>query len=129
MSLVSGGTAGFIVGWFGAGSAIFINILSVVFLSRSGIQQIINRIEYLKLRHDARNLLMNDAKVQKTLSDLTRNKQIESPEPEVLDWEKTPALRKAAERLGILEKQPNVEPGTFEQDQIIKPMIENLDRL
>jgi hypothetical protein len=124
---VSGGTAGFIVGWIGAGSTIFINILSVVFLSRSGIQQIIDRIEYIKFRYHALKLL-NDPEVQKILSHRTVREQIESPEPEVvLNWEKNPALKEAAERLGIFEEQPNVEPVTFEQDQTLEKVIEGLD--
>lgn len=111
MTVVFGGTTGFIVSWIGVGVTLATNLLGVVFLSRSLTQQVSNHLEYIKFRNQVLNLV-KDEEFQSTIDRIGIKKRIETNKLKLktLNWEKNPAIKQAAEHLGIFEEKPNPGP-------------------
>jgi hypothetical protein len=104
-TIVFGGTTGFIVSWIGVGATVFANFLGIILIGRSLAQQLRHDIEYRKFRNQAVKLI-KDEEFQKTIVSIV--KQIKGNNPKLqLNWEQNPALKEAAERLGIFEENPN----------------------
>jgi hypothetical protein len=108
----TGGTAGFVFSWFSVGAILVTppTILSA-FLLRSLGQQILHNMEYTKLKNSIGRLLKD-----KTLREeiktifIETQKQIDNSNKiklEYLNWNRDPAIKEAAERLGIFENAPN----------------------
>jgi len=108
----TGGTIGFVCSWFSVGAIVFTppTILSV-FLLRSWAQQILHNVEYTKLKNSIGRLL-KDKDIQEEIKKIlieTQN-QVDNSNKiklEYLNWNRNPAIKEAAERLGIFENAPN----------------------
>ena len=105
LTVVAGGTSGFIISWIGAGATLFANFLGAVFLSRSLGQQRIHNIEYRRFPNHMIKSRKGD-KFQKPKIGLAE--QIPNNNQNLqLNWEQNPAIKEAVERLGIFEENPN----------------------
>lgn len=108
----AGGTTGFVASWFAVGTILFAppTILSV-FLMRSLSQQITDYVEYTKFQNTLDRFFKNEDYDNKIRSVINKDyKQIansESIKLEYLKWNQNPAIKEAAERLGIFENAPS----------------------
>ena len=129
----TGGTAGFVLSWFSVGTVLFgpPTILSV-FLVRSSLQQIIDDIEYIKLKKNISKIyrIVKDENSIKEVTNifLEAQKQIDNSEAiklESLNWNKNPA-----ERLGIFENPPcankPLKLDTLDPNPELEKMLEEL---
>jgi hypothetical protein len=129
----TGGTFSFIWSWFLAGTTLVVppTLLSF-FLLRSSVQQIQHNVEYTKLKNSIGRFL-KDKNLQEEMKNLlikTQN-QIDNSKKiklEHLNWNKNPAIKEAAERLGIFESAPSAtEPlnlETLDPDPDLKKILE-----
>jgi len=114
----TGGAMGFIVSWFSVAATLVAppTILSV-FLVRSLAQQIQHNKEYTKIGR-----FLNDENFQENIKSIfiDAQKRIDNSNKiklEHLNWNKNPAIKEAAERLGIFENAPRAT-GQFTLDTL-----------
>lgn len=124
----TGGMAGFVFSWFSVGAILATppSLLSI-FLLRSWYQQVQHNGEYTKFKNSVRRLF-KDENFQEEMRNLAieTQKQVENSKKiklEHLNWNKNPAIKEAAERLGIFKNAPSVhEPLTLDPD--LKKILE-----
>jgi len=107
-------------------------ILSL-FFARSFAQQIIHNIEYTKWKNNVTRLL-EDKDLKKSIIEILQNVQNQTNnrnaiKMEDLNWNKNPAIKEAAEQLGIFEKEPSsAGPINLDTaDPALKKMAEEFD--
>ena len=107
-----GGTTGFVSSWFSVAAILLAppTLLSV-FLLRSLDQQIHNNAEYTKFKQNI-GRLFKDKNFQENIETIfieTQNniKNSKKIKLEHLNWNKDPAVKEAAERLGIFKNAPS----------------------
>lgn len=101
ITIAVSGTTGFIVSWMGVGVTLLVNSLGGLFLTRSLGQQLLQEIKYKKFNKQVLNFLNNE-EWQRPVVPRDHTQKIET-----LNWETKPALKEAAERLGVFEENPN----------------------
>ena len=108
----TGGTTGFVCSWFSVGAILVAppTVLSV-FLLRSLAQQIQHNAEYIKLKNII-GRFSKDKNFQEDIKNIfiETQKQMDNSNKiklEYLNWNKNPAIKEAAERLGIFENAPS----------------------
>jgi hypothetical protein len=122
----TGGTVGFVVSWISVGAILLTppTILSVL-LVRSVAQQIRYNAQYIKFKPILDSFLMKN-KFQDSLKD----QKVEGLKFEDLNWNKNPAIKEAAERLGIFENPPSLNRShkfeTLDPDSDLRKMLEDL---
>jgi len=106
MTVVCGGTTGFVVSWIGVGTTLVANVISLTILGRSAVQQLVHNILFKKLVEK----LIHDKKFTNTIGQIAN--QIEEPKQKLkeLVWEQNLVLKQAAERLGICEEKTKLGP-------------------
>jgi len=100
--ICAGGTTGFVSSWFSVGAFLLTppTILSF-FLLRSLTQQFLHNAEYIKWERFQKEMKTFFIDIQKNIDNSNKIKL------ENLNWNKNPAIKEAAERLGIFENAPN----------------------
>jgi hypothetical protein len=136
LALSTGGRMGFIHGWFAAGFFLAVTpaVLSVL-LVRSLFQQYMHLRQYQRVL-DISVKLSKDPEFRKAIMNKIDqiNKQIEENmnliNLETLNWNKNPAIKQAAERLGIFENSPKIDGplhiNTLDVDLEIEQMLKDL---
>ena len=132
----TGGTTGFIWGWFSVGAILAAppTLLSI-FLMRNLAQQIQHNAEYTKLKNIIGRFL-EDKNFQEEIKTilLDTQKRIDNSKKiklEHLNWNRNPAIKEAAERLGIFEN-PTSATGPLSLDTLnpnpdLKKILEELN--
>ena len=139
ISMCSGGTLGFIYGWFAAGTFLIVTpaVLSA-FVLRSLFQQYMNFKQYQEiLKFSVR--LAKDKEFRESIINMIHgiNNQIEENMNLInlknLNWNKNPEIKQAAERLGIFQNPPKIDGplhlDTLDFDLELEEMLENLGLL
>lgn len=127
MTILFGGTTGFILSWIGVGPTLFANFLGVVFMSRSLAQQLSHNLEYRKFRDQVVNII-KDEEFQSTIVRIAERIEDNKQKIQTLNWEQNPALKEAAERLGIFEEKPNSGPIKSTENSLYKRYLEKLGK-
>lgn len=139
LALSTGGTFGFIHGWFAAGFflALTPSVLSV-FLVRSLFQQYMHFRQYQRVLEISVKLSKDPEYRKAIMNKIDQiNKQIEENmnliNLETLNWNKNPSIKQAAKRLGIFEKSPKIDGplhiNTLDVDLEVEQMLEDLGLL
>jgi len=102
MTIAFGGTSGFIISWFGVGATLVGNSLGLVLLSKSFTQQLISTLEHRKFQNQVTKFL-NNKELHSLVVPADKKLKLET-----LNWNKKPALKETAERLGVFEETPNL---------------------
>ena len=127
ITMFFGGTTGFIISWIGVGATIVANLLGVVFIGRSFAQQLSQNIvytkEYIKFKNNVVNSI-EDEEVQSTIVPVAELIEDNKQKLKTLNWEQNPALKEAAERLGIFEEKPNFGPIKSTDNSLYKRYLE-----
>lgn len=119
MALTFGTGTGFVIGWFGVGATIAAHGLLVTFVLRYFYQQTIHDRAITDLQDEIFPELIKELKKNNSFLKRLKEKKvqynirelIENNEPKLtLNWEEKPAIKEAAERLGIFERKPLTKP-------------------
>ena len=108
MASCVGGTASFVSAWLSVGATLSASpIILSVLLMRGFVQQIIHNIEYTKFKDNILRVLQEKEFKKEFRSILEEaQKRINNANAiklKHLNWNKNPAIKEAAERLGIFE--------------------------
>ena len=127
ITMVVGGTTGFIISWIGIGTTIVANCLGASLLSRGLVNQLSHNIEYRKFHSHVVNLL-KDEEFQKRIVGIAERISDNKLKPQTLNWDKNPAIKEAAERLGIFEENPNLGLVKSSENSLYNRHLEKLQK-
>ena len=136
MAVCSGGTLGFIHGWFAAGFLLGVTpAIVAAFIIRSFFQQYMHDKEYKKLADFMKKISQDKEFKEKMIMTINESikqidKRINQLKLENLNWNRNPDIKQAAERLGIFENPPEIggplHIESLDGDLEIEEMLKNL---
>lgn len=102
VAVVAGSFTGITLSWLGVGTTLFAHVLGLVWFGRNFVQQLIYDRQY-RIYEMVRSKLLEDEEFMARIVNEIKDKQ---SKVQPLNWETNPALKEAAESLGIFDKKP-----------------------